>query len=529
VLVTQTVAETRDIAIVANVFADIRGPMQKFLPAGSSAPDPWVQDWGIAVALAMLNTSSVGSAGKTVNLTVANNAAVRIDQFYTNTQPGPGWNDGPGTQRMGLTVEGAVLRGNTVQACGYNCVEMGGTTHMTVSDNVFLRDTPPDMFVYGTTDIILGSVDGTSSIVNNDFNRRGEYEGGPDGCAIDFETSASGVVVDGNTIFKSWGAGIMVFGHQTTSHNLSISNNVFLQAGCTQTRGDRSAIAFMCPGGNRASGKLENNLFQTCTGKGVVTEAYNEAFPGCTDKWTKLGNLIDSTAPDARVVAEPRLTVPPTLPTFAVLEVTAVSTTPNVTFRYTLDSSRPTEASPVLPASGVPLPWPGPVLAINVRGFRKGFRPSITNGVVLELNYNWPDPGQPPPPPAPPPCPGFPGASCDVCPPPHIPLQCPPASRVDFVLASGDDGSCDCAEFCASDWDHTIKAARPAWTGATSAFPPGVASTCCVCVQATHWCTGQSPTGPVCQEACAGIGPPNATNYCVPDTLYGGTPRGQLV
>ena len=51
----------------------------------------------------------------------------------------------------------------------------------------------------GTTDIILGNVDGTSKIVNNDFNRRGEYEGGPDGCAIDFETSASGVVVEGNT------------------------------------------------------------------------------------------------------------------------------------------------------------------------------------------------------------------------------------------------------------------------------------------------------------------------------------------
>lgn len=50
---------------------------------------------------------------------------------------------------------------------------------------------------YGTTDIILGGVDGTSSITSNDFNRRGEYEGGPDGCAIDFETSSSGVRVDG--------------------------------------------------------------------------------------------------------------------------------------------------------------------------------------------------------------------------------------------------------------------------------------------------------------------------------------------
>ena len=206
-----------------------------------------------------------------------------------------------GAERMSLTVEGCALRGNTVQGCGYNCVEMGGTTHMTLSDSVFLRDTPPDMFVYGTTDIILGGVDGTSSITANDFNRRGEYEGGPDGCAIDFETSSSGVRVDGNTIFKSWGAGIMVFGHQTTSHNLSISNNTFLKAGCIQTRGDRAAIAFTCPNHNKASGALNNNVFQTCSGKGVVAEAYNEAFPGCTSDWSKVGNSIDDPTVQVRL------------------------------------------------------------------------------------------------------------------------------------------------------------------------------------------------------------------------------------
>lgn len=186
VLVTQSVLLTKNIAVVNNIFADIRGPMQLFLPAGSSAPAPWVQDWGVAVALATKNTTKNPGACKTVNLTVANNAAVRIDQFYTNAQPGPGWNDGPmpsdlkltawgsraggrrgrfgfagtddktgtthrrlqaGAMRMSLTVEGCALRGNTVQGCGYNCVEMGGTTHMTLSDSVFLRDTPPDMFV----------------------------------------------------------------------------------------------------------------------------------------------------------------------------------------------------------------------------------------------------------------------------------------------------------------------------------------------------------------------------------------------
>lgn len=53
----------------------------------------------------------------TANLTVANNVGVRVDQFYTNFQPGPGWNDGPNEQRMQLNVQGAQLRGNTVQVC----------------------------------------------------------------------------------------------------------------------------------------------------------------------------------------------------------------------------------------------------------------------------------------------------------------------------------------------------------------------------------------------------------------------------
>ena len=73
--------------------------------------------------------------------------------------------------------------------------------------------------------------------------------------------------------------------------------------------------------------------------------------PGCTSDWTKVGNLIDSKDPSAQMVQEPRINVPPTLANSAVLPVTAQSITPNVTFRYTLDGSRPTEQSPEMPRS----------------------------------------------------------------------------------------------------------------------------------------------------------------------------------
>lgn len=60
---------------------------------------------------------------------------------------------------------------------------------------------------------------------------------------------------------------------------------------------------------------------------------------------------------------------------------------PNAVVRYTLDGSRPTEASPVVPAAGIMIKWPGPVVAINMRTWADGMAPSVTNGIVLEDNY----------------------------------------------------------------------------------------------------------------------------------------------
>ena len=117
--------------------------------------------------------------------------------------------------------------------------------------------------MYGTTDVIIGGLRGDNQLINNDFNQRGEYQGGPDGCAFDFETSADGFLVSGNTFSRSWGAGIMIFGHETTSKNITISDNVFDRSGCVQNRGDRGGISIMCPNGKRPTGVLEKNTFYT--------------------------------------------------------------------------------------------------------------------------------------------------------------------------------------------------------------------------------------------------------------------------
>ena len=106
---------------------------------------------------------------------------------------------------------------------------------------------------------------------------------------------------------------------------------------------------------------------------------------------------------------------------------------------------------------------------------------------------------------------------CKACvcppspPPPPAPLPCPKGQRVDAVAMPGDNGSCDCDSFCASDWTGVLKTARPHWVGAASAVPGAKLN--CKCVQATHYC----PRAPVtCRESCSTAGKPKPKDYCVP-------------
>ena len=108
---------------------------------------------------------------------------------------------------------------------------------------------------------------------------------------------------------------------------------------------------------------------------------------------------------------------------------------------------------------------------------------------------------------------GIPSPSPSPPLPPPSSLKCPAGQHVDLVEDPGDNGSCDCEEFCGSDWTGSIKLARPHWKGAASAYGSHANTTKCVCVQGTHFCPKAKGFG--CADTC-NAGAPTPMDYCVP-------------
>ena len=124
---------------------------------------------------------------------------------------------------------------------------------------------------------------------------------------------------------------------------------------------------------------------------------------------------------------------------------------------------------------------------------------------------------------------------------PHTPpdVKCAAGKHVDWVQTLEDNGSCDCASYCASNkdrtrisahpadqemtsshlvvgasnWANEARAQRPHWRGSTTL--DANRSRLCRCIQATHWCN--AAPGVSCARACEGAGLPTAADFCVPD------------
>ena len=86
-----------------------------------------------------------------------------------------------------------------------------------------------------------------------------------------------------------------------------------------------------------------------------------------------------------------------------------------------------------------------------------------------------------------------------------------PPTTADSVQSPGNDGSCDCAVFCASNWGGTVLQQRPLWRGATSVARGSIN---CECVEATHWCKlwtrSHTKSDPGCSTLCDNTGIPTA-------------------
>jgi len=289
--------------------------------------------WGSAIAFAATH-----SGVQVSQVTIAHNLVNGSDVFYSNSVPYAGWTR--------AYVTHLLIASNAITSNSYNTLFLDTTSFVSVLNNVFLDNRPTALFTAGTTDIIMGTLNASNVLAGNELSGRGEFQpGGPDGCAIDFETNATGVSFTDNYISRSFGAGAMIFGHVTGSNTgLLLTNNTFINCGCQQTRDDHGAIAFMRPG---SSGLLSDNIFlSTIHGCEALNQAHDPGIPG----WVLEGNTISGVDGAEVLVASP-----PLLSLLPNRTLTASSPTPGTLLHFTLDGSRPRKDSPQFPASGLEL------------------------------------------------------------------------------------------------------------------------------------------------------------------------------
>ena len=128
-----TNSTSSDVALTNNFLRDIRWIDEAYNPSKSS--------WGTGILL-------IGD-GSMENLTISNNVGIRLDTFFGMAGP---------------AVNTLDLNSNTVSKCGFNCVNIEQGNNMRLRNSVFLHDTSPRLFMYGTTDVIIGTVTGDNAI-----------------------------------------------------------------------------------------------------------------------------------------------------------------------------------------------------------------------------------------------------------------------------------------------------------------------------------------------------------------------------
>jgi len=353
-------AEQGGVSVTDNFVHDVRGTR--------TGADPL--NWASCVGF---NASVARTDVVAVNINITSNLFNSSDVAWQNcitaqTHGGCVWPTGGNGGYV--TVDGLRFVGNVANHISFNSAFFAFTRHASIDSNTFLDDIPEVLFPLGTTDIIVGAVDGTVSITNNEIRNRGEVKGGPDGCGIDLEDSSTDVMLAGNYISNTVGAGIMLFaGTGDGSKNITLSGNTLLLDGCDQPSGDHGVIAFLHAG---QTGGVSNNTLAACPGK--------EVFNGDTSGFSFSANtILNGSAIANLVVAAPIVTAAPS--GAGVVHVDAACATPGAALRYTLDGSRVTASSPAWPSGGVDVGLRA--TAVLVKGFAAGMIESAVAGGVV--------------------------------------------------------------------------------------------------------------------------------------------------
>lgn len=359
------------------VFRDIRGPDQAY-PTNPGNPGG-----GVAVAVVTDAVRAPGVRNASVsNITLRNNVALRVDSLWNQI-----WHD-----RMRSWLANVNLDGNTAAQCGFNCVGFLIGQYFVLQNSVFMDHSSYRFSPYGVTDLIIGSLDDTSAVINNDFTGRGVFPGEADGCAIDFETVANGTLVANNTFAHNWGAGVNVYGaHGAGCVNLRFLHNVFIKNGCRTTRADRGGIEYNhCPKAQLPTGVIVGNTFKSCTNDTAIITC---------NGWSGEihGNSIND--PQVCVSQPPIISTGPTRPGTHSLQIHVQlppMASPRAVIRYTTDGSRPSESSAKVDVNattgintGIFPAWPARPRAFIFRTFDAGCIASSATGVVMELDHAW--------------------------------------------------------------------------------------------------------------------------------------------
>ena len=297
------------------------------------------------------------------NVLIKNCFAMRCQGFYN--------------ENYAHSQENVLFDGCTIAYGHYNNLYQSKGKNFDIRNCVFVYAFPPKYWPYGNTHIVAGNCEGDAGevrneVINCEFGWTGDYAGGVDGCAYDYEYNNSGMTFQNNYVHNTFGEAIL-FMSSVKQDNLLLDNNIF-RNNVVYNKRFNSYISL--PGSVRGSGTISNNKFF------LLPERV--AFSEKPKSFTFIGN-------DENAVGE--FVEIPKITGIQYGEGTRTYTlscdTSDAVIRYTTDGSIPVSSSTKYTGS---ITF-DKTCVLNVKAFKKNCYNSYTNSLVIEMRDSE---GQPP-------------------------------------------------------------------------------------------------------------------------------------